>query len=162
MRNIICLFAVTAIMMSCSQPGEGVEANGFSPRGNEIKMGSQESVDLIVKMDEFWSAKDYDSMRELIADSATFYFYSGEAYNSADELMAGMKNNPIQYNWEMTWAFAIKDDNPEIKGEWVNAGFDLTETNQEGEEKDFLVNDWYYVENGKIQRFFNVAAEIKE
>ena len=62
----------------------------------------------------------------------------------------------------MTWAFAIKDDNPEIKGEWVNAGFDLTETNQDGEEKDFLVNDWYYVENGKIQRFFNVAAEIKE
>ena len=81
MRNIICLFAVTAIMMSCSQPVEVVEANGFSPRGNEIKMGSQESVDLIVKMDEFWSAKDYDSMRELIADSATFYFYSGEAYN---------------------------------------------------------------------------------
>ena len=63
MRNIICLFAVIAIMMSCSQPVEVVEANGFSPRGNEIKMGSQESVNLMIEFDKFWKAKDYDSMK---------------------------------------------------------------------------------------------------
>ena len=62
------------------------------------------------------------------------------------------------YDWKMTWAFAIKDDNPEISAEWVNAGFEVTKTDSIGQQKKSLINDWYLVDQGKVIRFFNVKT----
>ena len=161
MRNIICLFAVIAIMMSCSQPVEVVEANGFSPRGNEIKMGLQESVDLMIEFDKFWKAKDYDSMKTLLSDSLYVEFAeNSESTDTADKFIEALKDNPNQYDWTMTWAFSIKDDNPEFQGEFVNMGFDVSKTDENGNVTNHRYNDWAWINNGKIQWYSMLKRDM--
>lgn len=148
---------VVGVLASCTVP---TASNGFSPRGNAITLGSQSSVDVVVEFDKYWSAEDFASMRGLIADSATFSFENGTKFETADAFIAAISSDTLSYDWNFSWAFAIKDDNAEITSEWVNAGFDVTQSSTEGEvmSKNHF-NEWYLIENGKIQYWFNTKAK---
>ncbi|GIR95333.1 MAG: hypothetical protein CM15mP98_03030 [Paracoccaceae bacterium] len=50
------------------------DSNGFTPRDNKIKIGTQESVDVVLENDKYWSSKDFESMRPLLADSVYVSF----------------------------------------------------------------------------------------
>ena len=158
MNKLIYILMSLVFIVSCSSTPCIEDSNGFSPRDNKIKIGTQESVDVVLELDKHWSSQDFESMRPLLADSVYVSFAEGEKYNTADAFIQGLSNQNEVYDWKMTWAFAIKDDNPEISAEWVNAGFEVIKTDSTGLQKKSLINDWYLVDQGKVIRFFNVKT----
>ena len=158
MNKLIYILMSLIFIVSCSSTPCVEDSNGFTPRDNKIKIGTQESVDVVLELDKYWSSQDFESMRPLLADSVYVSFAEGEKYNTADAFIQGLSNQNENYDWKMTWAFAIKDDNPEITAEWVNAGFEVTKTDSTGLQQKSLINDWYLVDQGKVVRFFNVKT----
>ena len=69
----ILLLSVLGIFISCANQNQKCEtkSNGFtSTEGEQVTMGSQESVDIFLKIDNAWKERDYDAIKSLVSDDA--------------------------------------------------------------------------------------------
>ena len=69
---LVCAFSFT----SCNEtaPCE-TSTNGFlTDTDFQVKMGSSEAVKVFKDLDDAWAKLDYDTMKALIADEASFSF----------------------------------------------------------------------------------------
>jgi hypothetical protein len=111
-------------------------------------------------MDKLWSESNFDGMRELISDSAQFVWQNGISQNP-DEFIEALKADTLNYSWSFDWAFSVKDDNSDGKNQWVNAGFNGTVNDSEGNALESAhYNEWYLInEDGKVAFWYNLKAD---
>jgi len=155
MKKIIFSTIIAMMIGGCNTQQK---SNGFvsNYEGYSWHISSQESVDLVMDLDKVWG-KDYDAMRTFFSDTASFSFADGEQYNTIDgfidEVKKGMEESAA---WTMDYAFAV-DISPGEGGDWVNAGFTVEASDSEPER---VINEWYYIKNGKIHNFLQSKRVI--
>ena len=151
MKKLLSITMILIIFISCEN---AQKSNGFVTdiEGSSWQMGTQASVDLVVELDKYWGV-DYDKMRTFFADSVKSRFEDGQYYETVDGFIGHVKEqmeeNPGTQNWSLEGAFSI-DLDPTKGGDWVNASFMVDATDSKPKR---VINEWYFVNNGKIHRF---------
>ena len=147
----ILLLSVLGLFISCANQNQECEtlSNGFtSQEGEQVTMGSQETVDIFLKIDKAWKERDYDAIKSLVSEDAQLMNEKGEtligAQAFADYIEKDYQETVVQngqeWGWTINYAFAVKPTNSE-RGEYVNARF----TGSSG-----VYEEWYQIADGKI------------
>jgi hypothetical protein len=150
MKKLLLLFIVSASLIACTnqkQEGETV-SNGFTTRkGEQVTIGSQESVDIFLKIDKAWKERDYDAIKSLVSKDAEFVNEKGEVFVGpqafADYIEKDYQESLAkkqEWEWTINYAFAVKPTNSK-RGEYVNARF----TGTSG-----VFEEWYQIADGKL------------
>ena len=81
----IILFRTTFTILSCSPTREKLpDTNGFGPfEGQSVYLGDQSTVDVFMKMDAAWAARDYETLKEMITDGGRYNFEDGTSVSTA-------------------------------------------------------------------------------
>ena len=118
-------------------------------------IGTQEAVDLAKNMNSAWRARDYETMRTFISDTAKITATNGFTFTNVDEFIESRKRSDsarnsrgATFDWSTTNIFSV-DLDPSTGGEHVHA--DYYGMYKEGDEEDnFRVLNRYYIIEGKI------------
>lgn len=169
MKNL-SLFLVFAVIMSCNTATTEVEtpkerAIGFNTFLPEFKwhLGTEDAIQVVHKIDEAWSKKDFAALRTHLADTAKFYFSDGRIANSADgfiEILESDNENSSDISWTFDYAFSV-DLNPAEGGEHVQAGFTVTEV-KDSVEVLTKYHESYYIIQGKLVMWNSYDMDVKK
>ena len=181
-KLIIAIIILSAISYSCNNsavqrmsekinPEEPERAVGMSDWAGVEDMkwhiGTQDAVDVAKNMDSAWKAKDYETMRTFISDTATITATNGFTFDSPDEFIESRKrrdsvitSNGATFDWKFTNLFSV-DLDPTTGGEHVHADYYGMYT-KDGKEDNFRVMNRYYVIDGKIVVWNSYSQEIIE
>lgn len=88
MKKII-LFITAISILSCSPTSEKLpDTNGFGPfEGQSVYLGDQSTVDVFMKIDAAWAARDYETLKEKITDGGRYNFEDGTSVSTAQEFV---------------------------------------------------------------------------
>ena len=150
MKKLLLLLSVLALFISCANQNQKYEtiSNGFtSTEGEQVTMGSQESVDIFLKIDKAWMERDYDAIKSLVSEDAQFVNADGESFIGgqafADYIEKDYQETVVQngqdWGWTINYAFAVKPTNAD-RGEYVNARFT----------GNYIAEEWYQIKDGKL------------
>ncbi|MDA7779625.1 nuclear transport factor 2 family protein [Flavobacteriaceae bacterium] len=150
MKKLLLLSLIT-LFISCADQNQECEiiSNGFtSSEGEQVTMGSQETVDVFLKIDKAWNERDYDAIRSLVSEDAELVNEKGEvligAQAFADYIEKDYQETVVQngqeWGWTINYAFAVKPTSSD-RGEYVNARF----TGSTG-----VYEEWYQIADGKL------------
>jgi len=130
-------------------------------------IGTQEAVDIANKMDSAWRARDYETMKEFISDTAQITATNGFTFRNVEEFIESRKRNDSAMNargatfdWTTTNIFSV-DLDPSTGGEHVHADYYGMYT-LDGQEDNFRVLNRYYIVEGKIIMWNSYWQEIIE
>ena len=130
-------------------------------------IGTQDAVDVAKNMDSAWKAKDYETMRTFISDTATITATNGFTFTDVDEFIESRKRQDSRrdslgatFDWKFTNLFSV-DLDPSTGGEHVHVDYYGTYT-LDGKEDNFRVMNRYYVIDGKIVVWNSYSQEIIE
>ena len=171
MKYLIILLVCIGFM-SCSQENNQTEepeveistvieerGAGFSNlEGNPSwKIGTDEFVNIVVELDKAWQARDWETMKSFMSDTAKFAFDDGQTASSPDEFIEIIKSDDPEgiQTWSFDYAFSV-DVNPDTGGEHVHAKF--TGTTEGSENKDY--HEWYYIIDGKIINWWQYSRAL--
>lgn len=147
----LLLLSLIGLFISCTSQNQECEtvSNGFtSTEGENVTMGSQESVDIFLKIDKAWNERDYDAIRSLVSDDAELVNEKGEVLIGAQafadyierDYQESLLTEGQEWGWTINYAFAVKPTNSD-RGEYVNARF----TGSSG-----VYEEWYQIADGKL------------
>lgn len=154
------------VAVSCVQPeSKSNKTNGFGPyEGQSVYLGDQETVDAFKKLDKAWAARDYNAMKEMIADQGMFVFEDGFTANSAQEFVDKVESEYQEnleseqgWGWKTNYAFsvypkgALDSSVTNQQGQWVNAQFTGT---------DGTYIEWYQMVNGKLTMWYQTKGDF--
>jgi hypothetical protein len=135
---------------------------------DKFQIGSDQAVELFIAFDTAWANRNYDLMKTLIAEEASFEFEDGKIATGAGEFIDMIKEeisveeaSENGYTWTTEYAFSV-DLNPSESGEWVNAGFTSTLDNPEDGVIEKVYNEWYYFEKGKLEQWYQTIRKVME
>ena len=150
MKKVLLVLSFTGLFISCANQNPECEtiANGFTSTEEEkVTMGSQESVDIFLKIDKAWNERDYDAIKLLVSDDAQLVTEKGEVLIGAEAFADYIEkdyqeslNEGQEWGWTINYAFAVKPTNSD-RGEYVNARF----TGSSG-----VYEEWYQIADGKL------------
>lgn len=150
MKKVLICFLVSASLIACTnQKQESViVSNGFTEiKGEQVTMGSQESVDIFLKIDKAWKERDYDAIKSLVSKDAEFVNEKGEVFVGPQALADNIEKNyqeslvnGQEWGWTINYAFCTKPTNAD-RGEYVNARF----TGSSG-----VFEEWFQIADGKL------------
>ena len=130
-------------------------------------IGTQEAVDLAKNMNSAWRARDYETMRTFISDTAKITATNGFTFTDVDEFIESRKrqdsaitSNGATFDWKFTNLFSV-DLDPTTGGEHVHVDYYGIYT-KDGKEDNFRVMNRYYVIDGKIVVWNSYSQEIIE
>ena len=144
----LLLLSLIGLFISCGNQKCETTSNGFtSTEGEQVTMGSQESVDIFLKIDNAWKERDYDAIKSLVSDDAQFVNADGESFIGgqafADYIEKDYQETVVQndqdWGWTINYAFAVKPTNAD-RGEYVNARFT----------GNYIAEEWYQIKDGKL------------
>ena len=123
---------------------------GFNTYIPELKwhLGTEAAIDVVKELDKLWSVNNYEGMRPLLADTATFYFADGRSAGSPDEFIRMLAEDESNDTWTFFVAYSV-DLDPESGGEYVMAGFEGISVN-DGDTTKTDYHERYYILHGKI------------
>ena len=181
-KLIITVLILATVSYSCNNsavqrmsekinPEEPERAVGMSDWAGVEDMkwhiGTQDAVDVAKNMDSAWKAKDYETMRTFISDTATITATNGFTFDSPDEFIESRKrrdsvitSNGATFDWKFTNLFSV-DLDPTTGGEHVHVDYYGMYT-KDGKEDNFRVMNRYYVIDGKIVVWNSYSQEIIE
>ena len=163
MKKIILIFSVFSIL-SCSSSGEKhAKTNGFGPfEGQSVYLGDQSTVDVFMKMDAAWAARDYETLKGMITDGGRYNFEDGTSVSTAQEFVDKIESeyqlsiaNQGNWGWRTVYAFSVHpkgSDDPAADnqdGQWVNAQF---------ESADATYIEWYHIVDGKLKAWYQAKG----
>ena len=151
MKNYLLLLTFVLLTFSCNNVEQNCEvvSNGFtSTDGEQVTMGSQESVDLVMTIDRAWKLRDYEMIKSLVSEDAELSLEDGRVLTGAgafvDMIEADYQKSVVEeggeWEWTMNYAFAVKPTSDKW-GEYVNARF----TGSSG-----VFEEWYQIKDGKL------------
>ena len=162
-KLIITIAILTAFVYSCNnsavqrmmeEPVEPERAVGMSDwagvKDMKWHIGTQEAVDVAKNMDSAWKARDWETMRNFISDTAKITASNGYTFASPDDFIENRKrldsvmaSDGATFDWKFTNLFSV-DLNPSAGGEHVHADYYGMYT-KDGKEDNFRVMNRYYV-----------------
>tara|TARA_B100000965_G_C19586326_1_gene755924 strand:- start:1766 stop:2281 length:516 start_codon:yes stop_codon:yes gene_type:complete len=166
MKKIYFLIVIISFSISCNKKGNGyVENSDLS-----FHLGTNDAVKLFQSFDNYWKNLDYQSMKEMIADSISFEFHDGKIATNPDEFFKIIKDEVEKdqllgnnySSWTTDFAYSV-DLNPSSGGEWVNAGFTSSlDSIQNGVIKK-IFNEWYFFnEEKKLELWYQSLRIVKD
>jgi hypothetical protein len=163
MKKIILIFSAFSIL-SCDSSGEKLaKTNGFGPfEGQSVFLGDQSTVDVFMKMDAAWAARDYETLKGMITDGGRYNFEDGTSVSTAQEFVDKIESeyqssitNQENWGWRTVYAFSVHpkgSDDPAADnqdGQWVNAQF---------ESADATYIEWYHIVDGKLKAWYQAKG----
>lgn len=154
MRKLIFLFVLPVWLVACTSSTEKVD---------------KENVELITKYVKAVESKDYEAMKEFLADD---YVGLGPSFGDTiykKEAIENWKNNvenlyeTLHYNRAKIAPVSITEG--EFKGQWVGFWSELHIVYKDKSEVTIWANSDYFIENGKIKRsltFYNEADALRQ
>jgi|TARA_B100001094_G_scaffold282130_1_gene294033 hypothetical protein len=152
MKNLLIII-FSALLLSCSDTVENSQkSSGYIADGQKVMIGSDETVEIFKQIDNAWFERDYDAIRELVAEDARLVFANGDIGQGPEDLIEVIEReyqqsteNDESWGWD-SYAFSVKVTPTEANrgnetGEWVLAEF-WTEESQ--------VIEWYQISEGKL------------
>ena len=159
MKNLI--FALVVLLFVACGAEEGNEtvtevetpkerSIGFNTNLPELKwhLGTDAAIDVVKELDQLWSAKNYEGMKPLMADTAIFRFADGRRANSPDEFINILSADESNDTWTFDVAYSV-DLDPEVGGEHVMAGFTGLSV-KDGDTTKTYYSERYYIIQRKI------------
>ena len=136
MKKII-LFITAISILSCSPTSEKLpDTNGFGPyEGQSVYLGDQSTVDVFMKMDAAWAARDYETLKGMITDGGRYNFEDGTSVSTAQEFIDKIESeyqSSVENDEDSgrLYAFSVHPKGSEDPaadnqdGQWVNAQFE--------------------------------------
>ena len=170
---LICTFTFTSCneTVPCETP-----TNGFlTGTDYKVKMGSSEAVEVFKQLDAAWAKLDYDAMKTLIAEEASFSFADGFVATGPQEFVDKIKAQVAKsiaegnnYEWTTDYAFALAltDDGDDAtsmdSGDWVNAQFTSKNTSPDSEIDSEVIYEYYHILDGKVTIWSQFKKTIKK
>lgn len=163
MKKII-LFITAISILSCSPTSEKLpDTNGFGPfEGQSVYLGDQSTVDVFMKIDAAWAARDYETLKEIITDGGRFNFEDGTIVSTAQEFVDKIESeyqssveNDEDWGWKTVYAFSVHPKGSEDPaadnqdGQWVNAQFETA---------DATYIEWYHIVDGKLKTWYQAKG----
>ena len=152
MKKLIIIIFST-LLISCVETVETNEkSSGYIFDDQKVMIGSDATVEIFKQIDKAWSERDYDSMRELVAEDARLVFANGEIGQGPEDLIKVIETeyqqsieNGENWGWD-SYAFSVRVTPTEANlgnetGEWVLAEFWTDESN---------IIEWYQIHEGKL------------
>ena len=151
-NSIFTILFTTAIFIVGCESNMTERSIGFVTGENsdtKWHLGTQDAIDIVSTVDEFWTNQDYEGMRPYFADSVEVFQPDGTYTNTFDSFIESLSSQEFP-TWSYNYAFSV-DLDPTIGGEYVQAGFSVNypETDNSEEYTD-LHHESYYVVDGKI------------
>ena len=122
MKNYF-LILISLIFASCANNQSNCKGSavGFAPfEGQQVMLGSQETVDVFNQIDAAWAAKDWELLASFVADEASLIFENGKTASNGEEFVAIIKDSyeesveeGEELAWTTTYAYAVKPTKPE-------------------------------------------------
>ena len=115
MKKII-LFITAISILSCSPTSEKLpDTNGFGPfEGQSVYLGDQSTVDVFMKIDAAWAARDYETLKKIITDGGRYNFEDGTSVSTAQEFVDKIESeyqssveNDEDWGWKTVYAFSV-------------------------------------------------------
>ena len=152
MKNSILLMLTLTLLLSSCDTNTNERSIGFVTGQNaDLKwhLGTQDAIDIVNTVDDLWSNQDYEGMRQYFADTVKVLRPNGNSTDTFDAFIESLSESS-NVTWSYDYAFSV-DLDPEVGGEYVQAGFTVTypETDDTEERIDYQ-HESYYVVNGKI------------
>ena len=176
MKNLKLIFTIailTAFVYSCNNsaiqrmmeepvvPERSVGFTNWSDDGAEYKfhLGTDAAVQVVRDLDEVWTNQDWEGVREMLADTAKFYWRNGSVL-SVDEFMNQISSDSTgAATWKFKSAFSV-DLDPTRGGELVHADFSVsTKTDSTTVNRDVL--ERYYIIDGKVVAWYQYSLDVK-
>ena len=163
MKKIILIFSAFSILSCSSSVEKLAKTNGFGPfEGQSVFLGDQSTVDVFMKMDAAWAARDYDALKGMITDGGRYNFEDGTSVSTAQEFVDKIESeyqssitNQENWGWRTVYAFSVHpkgSDDPKADnqdGQWVNAQF---------ESADATYIEWYHIVDGKLKAWYQAKG----
>ena len=178
-KLIITIAILTAFVYSCNnsavqrmmeEPVEPERAVGMSDwagvKDMKWHIGTQEAVDVAKNMDSAWKARDWETMRTFISDTAKITASNGYTFASTDDFIENRKrldsvmaSDGATFDWKFTNLFSV-DLNPSTGGEHVHAAFSVsTKTDSTTVNRDVI--ERYYIIDGKVVTWHQFSLDVK-
>lgn len=163
MKKII-LFIMAISILSCSPTNEKLpDTNGFGPfEGQSVYLGDQSTVDVFMKIDAAWAAREYETLKEIITDGGRYNFEDGTSVSTAQEFVDKIESeyqssveNDEDWGWKTVYAFSVHPKGSEDPaadnqdGQWVNAQFETA---------DATYIEWYHIVDGKLKTWYQAKG----
>ena len=160
MKNLIYVAAIL-LFISCAndeakeavaeaEPPAKERSIGFNKNLPDLKwhLGTDEAIQVVKDIDALWSEKNYEGMRPMLADTATFNFADGRSASSPDGFIKILSEDESNDTWTFDAAYSV-DLDPEVGGEQVMAGFTGISV-KDGDTTKTYYSERYYIIQGKI------------
>ena len=168
MNKIILTLTFIVFFGACTSNAPTSSSGFVNEEEDKFHIGSDQAVELFKAFDKAWANRNYDLMKTLIAEEASFEFQDGKIATGSGEFIDMIKEeisveeaSGNGYTWTTEYAFSV-DLNPSESGEWVNAGFTSTLDNPEDGVIKKVYNEWYYFENDHLELWYQTMRKIKE
>ena len=163
MKNFIYALFGILVISSCETTAP-CECEAPSNGGNgtvEVKMGSQNGLDVFDAIDKAWAALDYETVKSYIADDAEMRFADGKFAVGGEEFVSMIQQEveewgEAEYVWTTDYKFSLAttSDNDEStnvdEGDWVNAQFTQElESPVDGNVRN-VYYEFYHIVDGKV------------
>ncbi len=168
MKNyIISFFSLFIVSCTTSDQKCTDNANGFiDGNDGQVKMGSQNAVDIFNEIDKAWADLDYETLKSYVAEDAEMRFHDGRVAVGPEEFIELIKiwvseiedEKGNEYKWNTDYAFSLAVTT--IEGDWVNAQFTSTHTNPDSELEAEVIYEFYHIVDGKINEWSQFKRDV--
>tara|TARA_Y100000768_G_scaffold171044_1_gene128010 strand:- start:48 stop:563 length:516 start_codon:yes stop_codon:yes gene_type:complete len=168
MKNfIISFFSLFVVSCTTSDQKCTDNANGFiDGNDGQVKMGSQNAVDIFNEIDKAWADLDYETLKSYVAEDAEMRFHDGRVAVGPEEFIELIKiwvseiedEKGNEYKWNTDYAFSLAVTT--IEGDWVNAQFTSTHTNPDSELEAEVIYEFYHIVDGKINEWSQFKRDV--
>ena len=147
------MIILSTLLLSCSDTVENSQiSSGYIFDDQKVMIGSDETVEIFKQIDKAWLERDYNAIRELVAEDARLVFANGDIGQGPEDLIQVIDKeyqqsieNDESWGWD-SYAFSVKvtptvANRGNETGEWVLAEFWSDESN---------IIEWYQISEGKL------------
>lgn len=162
MKNFISIFITLLLLSSCNnKPCNCITPSNGGNGSVEIKMGSENGLDVFDAIDKAWASLDLETVKSYISDDAVMKFADGKVAVGGDEFVEMIQQEVEQwgeaeYVWTTDYKFSLattsdNDDSTNVdQGDWVNAQFTQElEIPVDGNKRN-VYYEFYHIIDGKV------------
>ncbi len=166
----IFTFLFTLTLFACILNQEENKKNGFSPDGGKFEIGSQSTIDIVLKFNDAYLIGDKETMKSILSDTIIVNYPNGEMIKGLNALVDeigedfSIQDSSLQFigvnpfKPKSIFSVALEND---TKGEWVIAQYEFNGAliwndelqTYDGQEGTQHIRDSYYVIDNKITRW---------
>lgn len=156
LTKIIYTISFIILIMSCTPTERSIGMTTWSDNDTEFKfhLGTENTVNVVKKYDEYFNNSEWDKAIEIFADTAKITYFNGQIV-SPQELIemsrlrdSSFKANNVDYKWNLQNLYSV-DIDPTRGGEHVTADYNVTY--DDGKEK---------MQFNSILRFYVIEDKI--